>query len=165
MRLDRRDLRILTVLQADGRITQQALAERVALSPSACHERLRRLEAAGLIGRYRAEVALERLIRAPLVFVEITLERHAAEDFRRFERAVQDIPEVVECHALGGGLDYLLKIAAADLAHYQELIDGLLAADLGIDRYFTYAVTKPVKPFAGYPLERLLARAGTLPES
>lgn len=160
MRLDRRDVKILAALQRDGRITNRALAELVHLSPSACLERLHRLEAEGLIRGYAAEVAVERVVRCVGIFVEVTLTRHESGDFGRFEKAVQDVPEIVECDALGGGIDYLLKIVALDLDHYQALIDRLLDAQIGIGRYFTYVVTKSVKK-APAPLEKLLKQRET----
>lgn len=158
-RLDDRDLAILSVLQREGRITNQRLAERIHLSPSACLERLKRLEKAGIVTGYRGEVALERVLRCSTVYVEVTLKRHEAQDFAHFEAAVRDTPEVVECHAIGGGSDYLMKVLALDIAHYQELIDRLLAADIGIGRYFTYVVTKPIKRAGPLPLEHLLAES------
>jgi Lrp/AsnC family transcriptional regulator of ectoine degradation len=156
MKLDEFDIRILIALQRDGRMTKLRLAEEIGLSPSPCWARLRRLEQAGIIRAYHADVVIERLAKASIVFVEVTLKTHAAHDFMRFEQAIQQVPEVVECHATGGGFDYLLKIVTADIEHYQGLIEELLGAEIGINRYFTYIVTKPVKRFLGYPIERLL---------
>ncbi|HET8729207.1 MAG TPA: Lrp/AsnC family transcriptional regulator [Alphaproteobacteria bacterium] len=159
MRLDARDLKILMELQAEGRITNQRLADRVSLSPSACLERVRRLEAGGLIRGYRAVVALDKVLRGSTVFVEVTLKRHESGDFKRFERKILDTPEVVECHAIGGGIDYLLKVVATDIAHYQDIMEELLGADIGIGTYFTYVVTKPIKQAGVYPLDRLVDRS------
>lgn len=154
-RLDAIDLRILAVLQREGRITKLALAERVGLSPSPCWERLRRLEACGIVAGYHARIAARLLGPATAAFAEITLASHRQSDFARFESAVAEIPEIVECWAVGGGLDYLLKVVTPDVDGYQRLMDGLLAADLGIDRYFTYIVTKPIKEGGALPIERL----------
>lgn len=159
MRLDDRDIKILTILQSDGRITKQALAEHVHLSHSACLERLHRLEEAGYIRAYRAEIALEQITPCVAVYVEVTLARHQADDFATFEAAIEEVPEIVACDAIGGGIDYLMKIAAIDIGHYQELMDGLLARDIGIGTYFTYIVTKPVKAQAPLPIRELLQRA------
>lgn len=153
--LDPIDLRILATLQREGRITKLALADRVGLSASPCWERLRRLESAGIIAGYHARVAVRLLGPVATVFAEVTLGSHRQADFARFEAAVREVPEIVECWALGGGVDYLLKVVTRDVDAYQRLIDGLLAAELGIDRYFTYVVTKPVKE-ADPPLERLV---------
>ena len=159
-RLDAIDLRILSTLQQEGRITKAALAERVHLSPTPCWTRLKRLEKAGLIRGYFAEVALERIGTITLVLVEVTLKQHRFQDFERFERVVRGRSEVVECLATGGGIDYLLKVAAADIDAYQRFIDELLVSDIGIDRYMTYIVTRTVKSLAQAPVS-IVARAGT----
>ena len=144
-KLDSIDLGILAALQREGRMTKSALAERVNLSPTPCWERLKRLEKAGFIRGYHADIALDKLAPLTTVMVELTLKQHRYQDFQTFERRIRDIDEIVECHATGGGVDYLLKIVARDIDAYQRLIDGLLMADIGIDRYFTYVVTRPVK--------------------
>ena len=152
-RLDAIDLKILATLQKEGRITKLALAERVNLSPTPCWERLKRLEKAGFIEGYRADIALAKLGGATTVLVEITLKQHRFEDFEIFERAVRNVPEIVECLATGGGIDYLLKVVAADIDAYQRLIDELLTAGIGIERYFTYVVTRIVKSAPQAPVE------------
>ncbi len=161
MKLDELDLKILVALQREGRMTKLKLAERINLSPTPCWERLRRLEQAGIITGYHARIRLENLTRATIVLVEMTLKRHRREDFDRFEAAVQTIPEILECYATGGGIDYMLKVIARDVDAYQRLIDRLLTDDVGIDRYFTYIVTKPVKESFELPLARLLSGAET----
>lgn len=143
--LDARDLSILTILSREGRISKTELARRVNLSPTPCWERLKRLEEAGLITGYRAEIALEKLGPSVTVFVVAELERHRAEDFRRFEDVVAARDEVVAFWAIGGGFDYLMQVVTVDINSYQRLIDGLLARDIGLKRYFTYIVTKAVK--------------------
>lgn len=150
VKLDAIDVNILATLQAEGRITKVALAERVNLSPTPCWERLKRLEKAGLIRGYRADIALEKLGAFTTVLVEITLKQHRYQDFDRFERAMRDIPEIVACYATGGGVDYVLKVVAPDIDSYQRLIDRLLQSNVGIDRYFTYIVTRTIKE-AGQP--------------
>ncbi len=159
MKLDATDVRILATLQRDGRITKLKLAEAVGLSPSPCWERMRRLQEAGYIRGFHADVDVAKVVRTTTVFVEVTLHSHGGDDFQRFERAVQDVPEIVECHAIGGGADYVMKIVTTDIERYQALIDELLAARIGIGRYFTYIVTKPVKRLAGPALHTLLERA------
>ena len=155
-KLDAFDIKILAALQRNGRMTKLKLAEEINLSPSPCWERLRRLEEAGIIRGYHAEIDIDQLTRSAIVFVEVALQSHQAHDFRRFEDAIKEIPEIVECYATGGGVDYFLRIVTIDIDHYQRLIDQLLAADIGIDRYFTYIVTKPVKLFTGFPIHTLL---------
>lgn len=157
--LDEIDIKILAVLQREGRITKLALAEQVNLSPSPCWTRLKRLEKSGFITGYHARVSLAKLAPVTVVWTEITLSSHRSQDFATFESAVQDIPEIVECWATGGGFDYLLKAVTRDVDDYQRLIDRLLMAEIGIGRYFTYVVTKAVKQSTELPLDHLLSDA------
>lgn len=155
--LDPADLRILTEIQRDGRITKLALAEKVGLSPTPCWTRLKRLEQRGIIVGYNARLALRQVVPWVLVLVELTLRNHRQSDFDKFERVVKEVPEIMTCWAVGGGVDYVLKTIAKDVNTYQILIDGLLARDIGIDRYFTYIVTKVVKDDPEIPLASLLS--------
>ena len=145
LKLDARDIKILSILQVEGRIPKAALAERVNLSATPCWERLRRLEDAGIIESYGANISLKALGPVTIVFVQIEIDSHRQEDFTRFERAIRLIPEVVECWAVGGGVDYFLKVIVRHLADYQDLIDRMLASEIGIKRYYSYVVTMPVK--------------------
>jgi Lrp/AsnC family transcriptional regulator of ectoine degradation len=144
-RLDERDIAILSVLSSEGRISKSDLARRVNLTATPCWERLKRLEDAGLIRGYRAEIALERLGPHVTAFVMVELDSHKAENFDAFERAVRRYDEVRAAWALGGGYDYLLQTVTRDVAAYQALVDAMLAARIGLKRYFTYIVTKSVK--------------------
>jgi Lrp/AsnC family transcriptional regulator of ectoine degradation len=146
--LDDRDLRILSVLAREGRISKTELARRVNLSATPCWERMRRLEEAGLIRGYHADVALAEIAPHVVVFVMVELESHRPENFQSFEIATARHEEIVGTWALGGGFDYLLQVIAADIDSYQRLIDALLAERIGIRRYFTYVVTKEVKTTA-----------------
>ena len=157
MKLDKIDLKILAALQRDGRMTKLRLAEAVNLSPTACWERLSRLEKSGVITGYTARINADRLARRTTVLVEIMLKSHQQSDFQRFEAAVLKEPAIISCDATGGGVDYILKIVSEDIDAYQRLIDKLLRLELGIERYFTYVVTKNVK--ATDPLQSLLAEA------
>ncbi|WDZ80605.1 Lrp/AsnC family transcriptional regulator (plasmid) [Ensifer adhaerens] len=157
MKLDAIDLRILDAIQRDGRITKLALAEAVGLSPTPCWIRLRKLEKAGIISGYHARISMRRIAPVASIMLELTLANHRQADFDRFERAVRDIPEIVYCWSVGGGVDYILKIVTADIDAYQRLIDTLLDRDLGIARYFTYIVTKTVKEEAVLPVSLLMA--------
>lgn len=159
MKLDKFDLKILEALQGDGRLPTARLADQVGLTASPTWERVRKLEEAGVLRGYHADVAVERLTQVTHVMVTITLEAHRAQDFRRFEQAIAQIPEIVECWAVGGGVDYILRFVVTHIDSYQAAIERLLQANLGIERYWTYVVTKAIKPFAGVPLGRLLAEA------
>ncbi|MDZ5696795.1 Lrp/AsnC family transcriptional regulator [Chelativorans sp. M5D2P16] len=163
LKLDDRDLKILAILQKEGRISKTALAERVNLTPAPCWERLKRLENAGIITGYRADVALNRIAPHVVVFMAAELEGHRAENFQLFERWVKNIDEIVGCWAVGGGFDYILQVVAPDIDAYQRLVDQLLEARLGLVRYFTYIVTKPVKQPKSLPIE-LLAAGETTPQ-
>jgi Lrp/AsnC family transcriptional regulator, regulator of ectoine-degradation genes len=156
MKLDARDIAILRVLSTEGRIAKTALAERVGLSPTPCWDRMRRLEKEGLIEGYRAEISLKKLGPHVTVFVAAELSDHTAARFRCFEEAMRLHDEIVACWALGGGFDYLLQIVTRDIDTYQRLIDEMLDARIGLARYFTYIVTKPVKGGAPPPFEVLL---------
>ena len=155
-RLDKRDIAILKVLSTEGRITKAELANRVNLSPTPCWERLKRLEQAGIIEGYGAHISLRALGPHITVFVAIELESHKAEHFQRFEIAVQKRPEVRWAWALGGGFDYLLQVVMTDIDAYQRMIDELLDARIGLARYYTYVVTKPVKAEHAPPFEILM---------
>jgi Lrp/AsnC family transcriptional regulator of ectoine degradation len=152
VQLDPRDIQILRVLASEGRISKSDLARRVNLSASPCWERLKRLEDAGLIRGYRADIDLSLVSAHVVVFVVVELDSHKAASFRLFEAAVARHDEIVGCWAIGGGVDYLMQVITSDINSYQRLIDTLLESPIGMARYFTYVVTKNVKsgavPFA-----------------
>ncbi|MFC0267402.1 Lrp/AsnC family transcriptional regulator [Kushneria aurantia] len=148
MKLDQFDLRILEILAGDGRITKSRLAEAINLSVSPCWERVRRLERAGIIEGYEARISDRVRVNLTAVWVQIELETHSAAVFERFERTMKATPEVTDCVAVGGGVDYLLLIEAESIDQYQRLVDQWLVDDLAIKRYFTYIVTRRVKQSA-----------------
>lgn len=119
--LDATDRRILALLQRDGRLSNADLAARIALSPSACHRRVKRLEAEGVIREYAALLNPRAVGRSATVFVEITLTAQSEEALDAFETAVAEAPDVLECHLMAGSADYLLKIAARDSEHYAQI--------------------------------------------
>ncbi|MET0170646.1 MAG: Lrp/AsnC family transcriptional regulator [Aliihoeflea sp.] len=160
LRLDDRDLRMLAILREEGRLSKAELAKRINLSAAPCWERLKRLEEAGIIVGYRAEVSLKKIAAHIVVFMAVELEQHRAEDFTLFERTIAPLDEVVACWAVGGGFDYILQIITRDIDSYQRLVDHLLEARTGLARYFTYVVTKPVKQSAKLPFELLLGGEG-----
>jgi Lrp/AsnC family transcriptional regulator of ectoine degradation len=165
LKLDDRDLAILKVLSAEARISKADLAKRINLSPSPCWKRLERLEKAGLIEGYKAQISLKNAAPHVTVFVTLELDQHRAEHFQKFERVISGCEEVTACWALGGGLDYLMQIVARDIDAYQRFMDRLLDQGLGIGRYFTYVVTKPVKQNAPLPFDDLFAgMLGTVDE-
>lgn len=156
MKLDTVDLRILDAIQRDGRITKLALAEKVGLSPTPCWMRLQKLEKAGIVSGYHAHLNLRKIAPVATVLMEVTLSNHRQADFDRFERTITGLDEVVACWSVGGGVDYVLKVMAPDIDTYQRFVDGLLNREIGIERYFTYIVTKTIKEEVAQPLPSLL---------
>ena len=157
-RLDAIDIRILSAIQKHGQLSKTKLAEMVNLSPTPCWARLSKLKAAGFIRGYHADIALGDISNLTQVVVTISLTHHRKSDFERFEDHIRKLDEVTECIATGGGMDYVLKIFTPGLADFQNLMESLLTAELGVDRYMTYIVTREIK--SGPPnLARLLASA------
>ena len=143
--LDEGDRRILRILQQDGRITNQELAARCAMSPSACLERMRRLRERGYIRGYAALLDADKLGQGFLVFVEVMLERTTGDVFRKFSECVADRPEILECHMVAGGFDYLLKLRTRDMAEYRRFLVEVLAELPGVRETRTYTVMEEVK--------------------
>ena len=150
--LDRIDLRILAALQADGRISNLKLAETVALSPTAVLARVQRLTREGFIGGYHAELNAAKLGRGLVVFVEVLLDRTTPNVFDEFKAAVQVHDEVMECHMVAGGFDYLLKTRMADMAAYRAFAGRVLWQLPGVRETRTYAVMEEVKSGTALPL-------------
>ncbi len=156
LKLDRIYLNILSILQTQGRITNQDLAEQVGLSPSPCLERVRKLEQTGYIDSYLASVNLDKICSSVTVFATVTLHNHKQEDFEGFEFSVKAMPEVVDCCKVSGPFDYILRFVCASMAHYDELSDRLLNNSPVALQMSSHAMLKKTKDFAGYPLDRLV---------
>ena len=152
VKLDRIDRRILARLQADGRITNQALAEQVALSPSACLARVRLLEKAGVIEGYGARLNPWSMEASLILYAEVWLKGHHPDGLARFEADIAGIPEIVEASYVSGPFDYLIKVVVPDMAAWIALSEGLVARDLGVDRVITHVLMKKTKRFTGYPI-------------
>lgn len=150
--LDALDLRILRALQREGRLSNQELSERVALSPSACHRRVRRLERDGVIAGYVALLDARALDRRAVVFVEITLTAQADEVLDAFERAVRDIPDVLECHLMAGTADFLLKVVARDGDDFARIHRQHLARLPGVARMRSSFVLRTLSSTTALPL-------------
>ena len=143
--LDRLDLKILDALQTDGRISNLKLAETVALSPTAVLARVQRLTRDGYIRGYEARLDPLKLGAGMMVFVEVLLDRTTANVFDAFKAAVQVYPEIMECHMVAGGFDYLLKTRMADMAAYRHFAGTVLWQLPGVRETRTYAVMEEVK--------------------
>lgn len=150
--LDRIDLRILDVLQRNGRITNLKLAEAVALSPTAVLARVQRLTREGYILGYEACLNPAKLGGGLLVFVEVLLDRTTPNVFEQFKAAVQASPQVLECHMVAGGFDYLVKTRVADMADYRRFAGDVLWQLPGVRETRTYAVMEEVKNTHHLPL-------------
>lgn len=149
--LDEIDIKILAALQRDGRSTVEKLAQLVELSSRACLERVRRLEAAGIITGYRAEVELAQLSKPINVFAEVVLEKQAQQG--QFERRIAEIEEIVECWEVSGTVDYIARFVCADLADYQALTNKMIDdSSLGIARIVSHVALRAIRPFSGYPV-------------
>ena len=139
--LDETDIRILRALQADGRLANVELAERINLSPSPCLRRTRRLEAAGIIAGYRAEIDRVKVGLGLTVFIEIKVERHSRSNADELTAALLAIPEVVSCCMVSGAADFLVELAVADLAAYERLLsDRLLVLPMIADIRSNFAL-------------------------
>jgi DNA-binding Lrp family transcriptional regulator len=134
VQLDDFDHKILIELERDGALTSAALAERVGLSPSACHRRVKAMEAAGVIEGYAAILSEKALGRSATVFVAVTLEDQRSETMARFERAVARCREVQDCHLMTGESDYLLRIVLADDDRYERVHQETLSKLPGVRR-------------------------------
>ncbi len=143
--LDRIDLKILRVLQKDGRISNLKLAETVHLSPTAVLERVKRLTRDGYILGYEARLDPARLGAGLMVFVEVMLDRTVSDVMDAFKAAVQVRPEILECHLVAGGFDYLLKTRVADMAAYRDLLASVIWSLPGVRETRTYTVMEEVK--------------------
>lgn len=150
--LDRTDRRLLAILQEDGRLPAVELAERVGLSPTATGERLRRLMKDGVIVGFSARLDPQRLGLGLLVFVEVSLDKTTPDVFERFAKAVRRAPEVLECHMVAGGFDYLVKTRVADMAAYRRFLGEILLSLPGVKETRTYAVMEEVKTDGALPV-------------
>jgi Lrp/AsnC family transcriptional regulator, leucine-responsive regulatory protein len=133
MKLDRYDQQILEILQTEGRIANQDLADRIGLSPSPCLRRVRTLEESGLIVGYRAQLDAKKLGLALIALIHISMDRHTPERFANFEASVSVLPEVLECLLITGqDADYQIKVAVRDMDHYQALLLNKLTRIEGV---------------------------------
>ena len=143
--IDRIDRKILKLLQSDGRIATVDLAEKVGLSPTSTSDRMKRLQREGYIAGFGARLDPHRIGLELLVFVEVSLDKTTPDVFEKFAAAVRRAPEVLECHMVAGGFDYLVKTRVADMAAYRRFLGEILLALPGVKETRTYAVMEEVK--------------------
>ncbi|MFP4063841.1 MAG: Lrp/AsnC family transcriptional regulator [Halochromatium sp.] len=154
MTLDRYDHRILEILQADGRISNQELADRIGLSPSPCLRRVRALEEAGIIAGYRAMVDAKKLGLTLIAFISISMDRHTPERFENFDATVSALPEVLECSLITGrDADYQLKVIVRDMEAYQDLLLHRITRIEGVSGVHSSFVLRQVIERTALPLD------------
>lgn len=142
--LDRLDLKILRLLQQDGRMSNAEIAARVNTSPATCHRRTQRLFEEGFVRGVRAEIAPDKVARGSLVMVGVVLDRSTPESFGAFEAAVRKVPVLLDCHLVAGDFDYFLKIRVRDMADFNRLHSETLIALPGVRQTRTFFVMKEV---------------------
>ena len=150
--LDRLDRKILRALQQEGRLSNIELAEKVNLSPTATAERVKRLTRDGLIMGYMAILSPERLGRNLLVFVQVKLDRTTPDVFDTFAEAVRQSDNVMECHMVAGGFDYLVKARVAGMEAYRAFLSDVFLSLPGVCETHTYAVMEEVKSTGWLPV-------------
>ncbi len=153
--LDGTDRKILSELQADGRLSNQELAERVALSPSPCLRRVRALERAGVIRRYAAVLDPAQIGLGLLAYVSVKLEKRGKMPVDQFTRAVESWPEVIACYSMTGDMDYLMRVQVEDLEHYSRFVMDKLLKQPGVIDIRTNFVLERVKETTALPLGHL----------
>jgi Lrp/AsnC family transcriptional regulator, leucine-responsive regulatory protein len=151
--LDRIDRKILAALQAEGRISNQALSERVALSPSACLARVRRLEHTGIIQGYHARIDPFAVDVGIVLFAEVSLKANGAQELRKFEAALTGVPQIVEASHVSGDFDYLLKAVVNELPEWSGITELLTSDTFGADRVVTHVILSKPRIFTGYPVQ------------
>lgn len=156
MKLDRYDLKILSALKQEGRMTKVKLADAVGLSDTPCSQRQKKLEEKGLIKAYHAQIDYERLVEINYFIVEFAFIDFFPAERARFLATIQSMPEVVEVKAVLGEVDYFLTFAAKSVQHYQSLIEALQAKNFSFE-YTSHAVSKTVKTEFDVKLLELLS--------
>lgn len=150
--MDRNDVLILEALQKDSTRSIAELAELAGVSASACHRRVKSLETSGVIAGYAAQLDPHKLGLQLQAFVEITLTSQSREAMERFERAVGDFDDILDCHLMAGQADYLLRVAARDLEHYDRIHRDCLAALPGVSSMRSAFAIRRIKRWRGYPV-------------
>lgn len=165
IKLDRLDQKILAALQRDGRLTKTRISEVVGLSATRCCERMQKLERAGIIRGYHADIDLRKLAKLSLYQVQVSLTNPSFTKALQFERFVAKIDEIISCHAVLGTVDYLMTVVAPDTETFQTIMEDISTRSTVPFNYITHPIAKTVKPLHSVPLHTLLAIAGRSHES
>lgn len=150
--LDRIDLKILQALQEDAQIKNRDLADRVALSPSACLRRIRDLEERGLITGYRANISIDRIRSVTIVLAQVSFDRHSVGRFVEFDAWAARTPEIVESLRISGNFDYMLRVVVSDLHDWKRIMREMTDGDFGVEKIVSNFMMEDMKSFKGYPL-------------
>lgn len=151
-KLDKTDKIILVELQKNAQRSITDLASKAGLSASSCHRRVKLLEEAGVVTGYTATLDRTSLGLANEFFVEVSLSAQTEEAFEKFEKAIQRVPEIMECHLMSGQFDYLLHVVAIDAADYERIHRSRISRLPGVQRIQSSLALRTVKPWAGYPI-------------
>ena len=151
--MDRLDQKILSILQVEGQISMSALSERVGLSLSACHRRVRLLEERGVIAGYAARLNRKAVGLEVQVFMEVKLVSQRREDIDAFESAISLMPEILECHMISGEFDYLMRVAARSPSDYERLYRDRLSSIPSVSQMKTLLSLSTIKEFRGFHLD------------
>ena len=156
--IDRIDRKIMDLLQQDARVTNQALADRIALSPSACLRRVRDLEERGFIKAYRAQIAVDKIQNVLIVMAQVSFERHTLSDFGSFDDCIAGLPEIVESCRVSGLYDYMLRAVVDDMQEWKRVMLILLNGGYGVEKIVSHFLMDEMKSFSGYQLIKEPAR-------
>ena len=154
--IDHIDLKILSILQSDARITNHELSNKVNLSPSSCLQRVRRLEDEKYINRYMAHINLDKVCRTVTIILTVSLHDHTNENFDTFNSAVEEFPEITECYTVSGNFDYFLRVVCPDMKRYLALNDALIERMEGTANISGHVVLANTKPSSGFSIEKLV---------
>lgn len=148
------DVRILTALQQDGRITNQTLADQIGMSASPCWRRVRQLEEHRYIQSYRAVLERRKIGLGVMVFIRISIDSHSEAEARKFEKEVMQLEDVVACYSIGGDADFLLQVVAPDLDSFADFAMTVVRRLPGIKEMQSMFVLKEIKPFVSFPVKQ-----------
>ncbi|WP_375055049.1 Lrp/AsnC family transcriptional regulator [Zobellella sp. DQSA1] len=148
------DIKILTALQKDARITNQTLAEQLGMSASPCWRKVRKLEEDEVIQGYRAVLDRRKIGLGVMVFVRVSIDSHSEAEARKFEQEVMELEDVVACYSIGGDADFLLQVVSHDLDSYAEFSMSVIRRLPGIKEMQSMFVLKEIKPFVAFPIKK-----------
>lgn len=154
MPLSTTDVKILTLLQNDARMTNQSVADSIGLSASPCWRKIRKLEEDEVIQGYRAVLNRRKIGLAVMVFVRVTIDSHSESEAKKFEEEVAALEDVVACYSIGGDADFLLQVVARDLDSYADFAMSVVRRLPGIKEMQSMFVLKEIKPLVSYPIKK-----------